>query len=136
MASGVYTTFKEYVGDGTIDLDNDSFKVILLNSVHTFVSANATLNQVNDNEITGTNYSVNGSTLSSVTWTADGTAMVFDAADTAWSGASISARHAVIYDSTVDSNLLVCSMDFSASQTVSNGVFTLQYNASGLLRFD
>ena len=49
MASGIYTTFKEYAGDATIDLDGHSFKVALLDNSHSFSAANSLWTHISAN---------------------------------------------------------------------------------------
>ena len=133
MASGIYTSFKEYAGDGTIDLDLHTFKCALLNSTHAFSAANTVWANVSANEISGTGYTAGGTTMASVTWAADGTTIKWDAADVSWTTASFTAYFAVIYDDDA-SDSLVCSFDFGGAQTVSAGTFTIQWNADGILR--
>ena len=104
----VYDDFKIYLGDGTVDMDGDTFKQGLYLSTSnagtrglaTGVKADLT------NEHAGANgYTQGGQTLASVTWTepTPGTAQ-FDAADFApydsAVGGSIIARFMVTYDDT------------------------------------
>jgi len=56
----------------------------------------------------------------------------WDATDTAWTAATFTAYHAVIYDVT-NTNSLICSIDFGAAKTVSSGTFTIQWNADGII---
>jgi len=128
--TGIYTNAKLSIGNGAIDLDTHTFKVILLGTTHTFNAADTVLTDVSDNEITGTNYTAGGETLTR-TWSASGTSIKWDAADVSWTGASFIAYHAVVYDTT--GNVLVCSIDFGGAQTVSAGTFTIQWNADGIL---
>ena len=131
--SGIYRTFKEYVADNTIDLDTHTFKVALMDNTHTFTSTNSLWANVSGNEISGTGYTAGGKTLASVTWASTGGDTIqWDAADSSWTSATFTAYHAVIYGST--SNALVCSFNFGGAQTVSNGTFTIQWNANGILR--
>jgi len=133
MASGIYTTFKEYAGDGTVDLDTHTFNVILLDDSHAFNAAHAVLTDVNTNELgNGNGYTTGGAALASVTWAADGTTMKWDAADTSWAAATFTAYHAVIYDTTGDK--LVCSIDFGGAKSVASGTFTIQWDSTGILR--
>jgi hypothetical protein len=134
MASGIYTTFKEYAGDSTMDLDTHSFKVALMNNTHTFKATNSTWSDVSANQISGTGYTSGGVALATVTWAADGTTLKWDAADSSWSTASFTAYHAVIYNDTHASDALVCSIDFGGAQTVAAGTFTIQWAATGILR--
>ena len=133
MASGIYTTFKEYAADATVDLDTHTFKVALLGTTHAYSAANSVWTDVSANEITGTGYTAGGTTLGTVTWAASGTSMKWDAADASWTTASFTAYHAVIYDDTHASDALVCSIDLGGAQTVSAGTFTIQWNTDGIL---
>lgn len=130
---------KEYMGDGTIDLDGDTFKVKLVssasNAATTSVDGVASLT----NEISGNGYAE--ATLSSVTWTESSGTVTFDAANLVWtaSGGSIVARYAVIYDDTVttpvaDPIIAHCLLDNTpADVTATDGnTLTLEINASGI----
>lgn len=135
MASGIYTTFKEYAGDATVDLDGHTFKVILLDDSHAFSAAHSVLTDVNTNELeNGNGYTTGGAELASVTWAADSTTMKWDAADTSWAAATFTAYHAVIYDDTHASDALVCSIDFGGAKSVASGTFTIQWDSTGILR--
>ena len=37
----IYNKFKLYLADGTIDMDNDQFKIALLDSNHSFMAASS-----------------------------------------------------------------------------------------------
>ena len=47
----LYDSFKEYMGDGTIDLDGHSFKVMLLTNSASFSAAHSVLADVSGNQI-------------------------------------------------------------------------------------
>ena len=140
MAAGnwiVYDGFKEYLGDGTIDLDGDTFKMKLLTSGYTPALTHDVVADL-------TNESADGDyaeqTLASVTWTKSGSTTTFDAADESFGDpVTITAKYAVIYDDTVSSPIvdpLVCYVDLdtgggSVSSTASS--FSVNMNASGIL---
>jgi hypothetical protein len=132
MASGIYTTFKEYAGDATVDLDGHTFNVCLMTTTHAFAAANSIWANVSANEISGTGYTAGGLAMT-VTWSASGTSMKWDAVDSSWATASFTAYHAVIIDDSHASKALVCSIDFGGAQTVSAGTFTIQWNSDGIL---
>ena len=133
MASGIYTTFKEYAGDATVDLDGHTFNVCLMTQTHAFAAANSIWANVSANEIAGTGYTAGGLALGTVTWAASGTSMKWTAANASWASASFTAYHAVIIDDSHASKALGCSIDFGGAQTVSAGTFTIQWNADGIL---
>ena len=147
MAAGafvVHDKFKEYMGDGTVDLDNDSFKMALFLSTSNVATTSINALSTATNEHSNANgYTTGGVALSSVTWTESGGTVTFDAADMtdAWtaSGGSIVARFGVIYDDTVASPVadpIVAHflLDSSpADVTVTNGnTLTINFNASGI----
>jgi len=137
MADDIYPSFKEYMADGSIDMDGDTFNIILLDNSHSFNAAHTLLSDVIANEITnvsGTGYTANGEAMST-TWVRAGDVLTFDATDVAWTASTFSAYYAVIYDDTPSDplNPLVCQIDFGGAQTVTAGTFTVQFNASGIL---
>jgi len=130
MASGVYTVWKTEIMKKTVDMVNDSIKAILLNNSHSFSAANSAYSDISANELaTEGGYTQNNKTLGS---TAVASA-AFDAADTAWTSATFTAYHCVLYDDTHASDILICSIDFGGAQTVTSGTFTIQWNASGII---
>lgn len=133
MADLIYNSFKEYMADGTLDLDGDSFKACLLDDGHTPSAAHSQYSEVSGDELAnGNGYTTGGATLGTVTWTRSGGTVTFDAADPSWTSATFTARYMVIYDDTHANDLLVCLFDFSSNQTVTNGTFTFQFDASGI----
>lgn len=136
MADIIYNSFKEYLGDGTFDMNSDTFKIMLLTSSYTPAATHTVLADVSGNEITGTGYTAGGATLASVTWTSASGTTTFDAADVTWSNATFTCRYAVIYKSGTANarvNPLVKVFDFTTDKSCSNGPFTISFNASGIL---
>ena len=80
------------------------------------------------NEVSGTGYTAGGATLSSQAVAYDSTNQVayFDAADPAWSTATITARGALIYNNT-KSNASIAVLDFGSDFSSSNGTFQVQF---------
>lgn len=139
MATGTVTLYnnaKLKMVDGTIDLDNDSFKVILLSNSHSFVATHTQLSDVSANEIaTGNGYTQQTKTLSSINLSESGGTVTFDAADVSWtaSGGSITASHAVVYDDTTTGDLLLFGITFSAEESAGTGTdFNIIWDASGI----
>ena len=86
------------------------------------------------NEVSGTNYTAGGNTLTNVTPTTSSTTALTDFADTTWSSSTITARGALIYNSsttagTADRAIVV--LDFGADKTSTSGDFTIQFPAAG-----
>ena len=134
MANVIYNRAKKNLMNGTYDLDNDTFKVMLVYQAYT---PNADTNLVASdvsNEITGTGYTAGGRALSGLSVSQDNTNNkgVWDAADVIWASSSISAYGAVIYDTTAAS-ALVCYFDFGGYKVSATGTFTIAWNAAGLI---
>jgi hypothetical protein len=123
-----------------------SFKVELLQGVHNFTAStgdifkialytsSATLDATTTaysatNEVSGTGYTAGGNTLTNVTPTSSGTTAFTDFADTTWSNSTITARGALIYNST-DSDKAVCVLDFGTDKTSTSGSFTIVFPAA------
>jgi len=137
MASGIYNRFKANLMSGAVNLDSggDTIKVALLDDNHSFVADHDTWSDVSANEISGTGYTAGGETLTNQSVTQDDTndKAVFDADDVSWTSATFTAYHAVLYDDTLASDDLICSIDFGGAKSVSNGTFTIQWDADGII---
>ena len=86
------------------------------------------------NEVSGTNYTAGGNTLTNVTPTTSSTTALTDFADTTWSSSTITARGALIYNSSTTAGTAdraVVVLDFGADKTSTSGDFTIQFPAAG-----
>jgi len=121
------TSFKTQLLTGTHDFTNgtgDTFKVALFTSAATLDASTTAYST--SNETSGTGYTAGGNTLTNVTPTSSGTTAFTDFADTTWSTASITARGALIYNST-EADAAVVVLDFGADKTSTAGDFTIQF---------
>ena len=134
MASGTYDVLKEDLMLGDVDLGNgaDAIKVALLGNTHSFTASNAVWGNVSANEISGTGYTAGGATLANQSVAVASNTATFDADDVSWTSASFTCYHAVIYDTTNISSLMV-SIDFGGAQTVTSGTFTVEWSANGII---
>lgn len=118
-----------------------SFKTELLTATHNFTTTtghtfklalftnSATLGASTtaystSNEASGTGYSAGGNTLTNVTPTASGTTALTDFDDTSFTSSSITARGALIYNSS-QSDKAVVVLDFGADKTSTSGTFAV-----------
>lgn len=131
MASGIYQRFKANLMNKVVDLEADVIKVMLLTGTHSFTATNDVIGDVSANQISGTGYTAGGETLAGKAVTQAATTK-WDATDEAWTSATFTAAHAVIYDSTASDNL-IASIDFGGDQSVSSGTFTIQWHADGII---
>ena len=86
------------------------------------------------NEVSGTNYTAGGNTLTNVTPTTSSTTALTDFADTTWSSSTMTARGALIYNSSTTAGTAdraVVVLDFGADKTSTSGDFTIQFPAAG-----
>jgi hypothetical protein len=119
-----------------VDWDTDTIKVMLCTSSYTpDQDAHDYKNDVT-NEVTGTGYTAGGATLGSKTigYTAGTNVIKLDAADTAWTSSTITARYAVIYVATGDdaTSALLGYVDFGADVVSASGTFTITWDAAGI----
>jgi len=114
-------------------MEADAFIVILLNDSHSFNTAHNQLSEVTANQLATTGgYTQDDKSLASPGVT-QAAAVKWDATDTAWTSATFTAYHSIIYDDTVADDPLVCSIDFGGAKQVVAGTFTIQWHASGIL---
>jgi len=125
-------------GSSVIDWDTDTIKVMLVDSTVTPLAATHDfIDDLDTNEVTGTNYTAGGATIASLAVTeASGIATV-DGADVTWSqhaSGFTDARFAVIYKDTGTpaTSLIVGFIDFTSDKGNVNGDLTVQWNASGI----
>lgn len=137
MANVVYNSFKQKIQDGSIDLDTDTIKVLLVTSSYTpDIDTHEDLADVT-NEVSGTGYTTGGEALANKAVTKD-TANdrgKFDADDVTWASSSITARGAIIYKDTgtPGTSWLIAYKDFGADKTSISDDFTIQWSADGIL---
>lgn len=137
-----FNSFKETQLDGSIgtapiDFDTDTIKVMLITSVLAPVAATHDLkNDLDVNEVSGTNYTATGETLT-VTVTESAGTVTVDSNDPQWleSGTGFAnARYAVIYKDTGlnTTSPLVCFLDFTTDKGNTTGNLTIQMDALGI----
>lgn len=141
MANVIYNSFKKKIMDGSIDLDTDTIKVALVTSSYTpDQDAHDFFDDVTNEVSASGTYAAGGATLANKTVTADNTDNegVFDADDIAFTGATITARGAIVYKSTgtASTSPLICYIDFGADKSSTIGTFTITFAAEGILNLN
>lgn len=135
MASGIYNRMLANLMNKEIDLEGDTIKCMLLDDSHAFTATHNVIGDVSGNEVadeSGNGYTAGGATLSGKAVTQAATTK-WDASDAAWTDATFTAYHAVLYDDTIATDDLICSIDFGGAKTVAAGTFTIQWDAAGIL---
>jgi len=119
------TSFKKELLEGLHDFNasgGNVYKLALYDNTAT-LDASTTV-YTTSGEISGTGYSAGGGTLTNVDPTSSGTTGFCDFDDLTFSTATITARGALIYNST-NGNRAVCVLDFGADKTSTAGDFTI-----------
>ena len=121
------TSFKRQLLLGEHDLEADTLKIALYTSSAVLGPDTAVYTTVG--ETSGAGYSAGGVTLANVTVnSANGVAYV-DFDDPSWSGASFTARGALIYNAS-KSNKAIAVLDFGTNQTAVNENFVIDLPAN------
>lgn len=127
ISQAMCTSFKVELMQALHNFTNgtgNAFKIALYTSAATLGAGTTAYSATN--EVSGTGYTAGGNALTNVTPTSSGTTAFTDFADTTWSSATITARGALIYNST-NSNRAVCVLDFGADKTSTAGDFTIVF---------
>jgi hypothetical protein len=126
------TSFKKQLLEGVHDFrltEGDTFKLALYTNSATFTAATTAYTVTNEVGDSGT-YSAGGGTLSRVNPTTSGTTAFTDFADLSFTSATITARGALIYNTTpahTYTNPVVLVLDFGSDKTSTAGTFTIQF---------
>lgn len=130
MASLIYNSFIRDVLVGNIDLDTDTFKVMLTTSSYTENKDTHDKRDDVTNEVTGTGYTAGGAstsvTVAAIDTTNDDVEITIGAGS--WTTSTITARKAVVYKSrggASSADELVCVIDFGSDVVSVAGTFTL-----------
>ena len=124
ITSAVCNSFKQELFGGIHDLDTDSIKIALYTSSATLGAA--TTAYTTSDEVVGAGYTAGGNTLTGAAISLDGSVAIVDFSDTTWSAATITARGALIYNSS-QADKAIAVIDFGGDKTSTNGDFTVQF---------
>ena len=128
------TSFKKELLYGVHDFDlanGDTFKIALYTNSASFDAS--TTAYTTSNEVSGTGYSAGGGALTNVDPTSSGTTALTDFQDETFSTATITARGALIYNTTPNTtsisvtNPSVVVLDFGSDKTATAGDFTIVF---------
>lgn len=132
-----YGKFFLSLANKEIDLDSDTLKVMLCTV--SYVPDQDAHRYKSDvtNEISGPGYTAGGQALTSVVVSYTGATNVFalSAANSQWTGATFTARVAVLYDSTPATDSvrpLIGYILFDADIPVTGSTFTITWDSSGI----
>lgn len=135
MANAVVNTAKNRFLKGDFDLLNDTLKLMLITSSHTpDIDAEEFIDDVSANEVSASGtYIAGGATLSSKVIVTDDTndRAYLDAADIAFTSATIVARYAYLYKDTgtASTSPIIGYFDYTENKTSAGGTFTHSFTA-------
>lgn len=134
----VYGKALDHLADADVDWTADTIKCSLHTSSYTPAQDTHDFYDDVTNEVSSANYSAGGASLANKTrvYDAGTNKITLDADDVSWTNVTFTARYAVLYKarggaSTADE--LLGWVDFGGDQTVTGGVFSLTWNASGIV---
>lgn len=124
-----------------------SFKKELMEGVHNFknsggstfnlalYTSSASLDQdttayTTSNEVSGTNYTAKGASLTRVDPTTSGTTAFTDFSDLTFSNVTLTAAGALIFNESASGDPSVCVLNFGADKSASSGDFTVVFPAA------
>ena len=128
ITQAMCTSFKKELMEAKHNFLNsggNTFKIALYTSSATLSAATTAYSATN--EVSGTNYTAAGNTLTRVDPATSGTTAYTDFADTTWSSSTITANGAVIYNDTASGDPSVIVLAFGADKTSSAGDFTITF---------
>ena len=122
ITQALCTSFKKEILEGVHEL-GDVYKIALYTSAASLDGSTTAYSATN--EVSGTGYSAGGATLSGIaTGFSGATAWIDWTSDPSWAAATITARGALIYNSS-QGNKAVAVLDFGSDKTSTNGTFTV-----------
>ena len=124
ITQAMCTSFKTELLGGVPDIDTDTIKIALFTSSATLGAATTAYSTTN--EVVGTGYTAGGNTLTGATISAGGTTAIVDFDNTTWASSTITARGAMIYNSS-KANRAIAILDFGSDKTSTDGDFTIQF---------
>ena len=131
ITQAMCTSFKQELLEGQHDFrtSGHTFYMALYTSSATLDST--TTDYTATNEVSGTGYTAAGQALTNVNPTTSGTTAFTDFADETWTTATITARGAMIYNTTTGGGTgttdSVIILDFGGDKTSTAGDFTVQF---------
>ena len=127
----VCNSFKAQLLDGDHDFSaagGDVFKLALYQSNAVLNATTTVFSSVNEVTPNGT-YTSGGGTLQGQTVSLDTATGIVTFSDLSFTGVTLSALGAVIYNTSFGNNAAVCVLDFGAVKTATSGTFTILFPA-------
>ena len=131
--NAICNTFKKELLQGKHDFDtsSDTYKLAMYTSLATLGAS--TQNYTTGSEVSSSGYTAGGSALVNQGVKVSSAVAITDFADLSFTGVTLTARGALIYNTTTDGGTgttdAVCVLDFGGDKTATAGTFTIQFPA-------
>ena len=131
--NAICNSFKKELLQGKHDFDtsSDTYKLAMYTSLATLGAS--TTNYASTNEVSSSGYTAGGSALVNQGVKVSSAIAITDFADLSFTGVTLSAQGALIYNTTTDGGAgttdAVCVLDFGGVKTATSGTFTIQFPA-------
>ena len=132
--NAICNSFKKQLLGGEHDFDSaggNTFKLAMFTSAATLGAS--TTNYATANEVSSSGYTAGGKALVNQGVKVSSGVAITDFADLSFTGVTLTARGALIYNTTTDGGAAtteaVCVLDFGGDKTATSGTFTIQFPA-------
>ena len=127
ITTAICNSYKQEILEG-VHASTDTYKIALFTSSATLDASTTAYSTTN--EVSGTGYTAGGVSLTGFSSGLDGSTAYITFSDASWTTATITARGALIYNST-KSNKAVATFDFGSDITSTSGTFTVDLPVAG-----
>jgi len=140
----MYGEAQKLVLDGTIDLDTDSFRMVLVDNTYVLnQSTDALWSAISADEITGTGYTANGKAITP-TIARSGLVTTFDCDDQSWASSTLANVAYAVIVRDADSNgalaagdipMFAMELEAGGSVSTTSGTLAITISATGVYTF-
>jgi hypothetical protein len=136
----LYNSAREYLIDGTIAIETDTWKLALIANTYTFSAAHTILADVSSHEVSnGDGYTTGGASLASLTLGRSGGTVTIDANNVTYTALTKTFRGGLLYvnvtrNTIVNPIVAYIVFDDTPADIVNAGTdYTVTWNASGII---
>ena len=127
ITTAICNSYKQEILEG-VHASTDTYKIALYTSSATLGASTTAYSSTN--EVTGTNYSAGGVTLTGYTSGLASSTAYITFSDPSWADSTITARGCLIYNSSKTNKAVAC-FDFGSDVVSVSGTFTIDLPAAG-----
>ena len=127
ITTAICNSYKQEILEG-VHASTDTYKIALYTSSATLGAGTTAYSS--SNEVTGTNYSAGGVTLTGYTSGLSSSTAYITFSDPSWADSTITARGCLIYNSSKTNKAVAC-FDFGSDVVSVSGTFTIDLPSAG-----